>query len=122
MKWYNNFCILSSVFVVYAVLCVKFETTAISERPVIRAFIPVELDAHKWVFVPHRPPVQVFLFTGVYSPEKGHQENVCNEVHEQSHVCGEGSCEKCDEGGGALNEARPSIPRQPLVYFSGGQV
>lgn len=59
------------------------------------------------------------LCTGVHRSEKGHQEDVCHEIHEQEHVHQEGCHTQCLQRSGTAATTGSSVPRQPVVYLSG---
>ena len=59
------------------------------------------------------------MFTGVYCTEERHEEDVCDEVHEQEPDHQEGCCAQCVQGDRDTENSGTSIPRQPLVYIPG---
>ena len=51
------------------------------------------------------------MFTGVYCTEERHEEDVCDEVHEQEPDHQEGCCAQCIQGDRDTENSGTSIPR-----------
>ena len=55
----------------------------------------------------------------MYRPEEGHEEDVRDEVHEQEPDHQEGRCTERVQRDRDTEDARASLPRQPLVHLPG---